>query len=50
MVAVAGEHFVEVPGRLGIMGDEEPRHSQGRKTVLFTPKTDNRRHQNLRLE
>ena len=50
MIAVAGEHFVEVPGRLGIMDDEEPRHFQGCKTILFTPKPDDRRHQNLRLE
>lgn len=25
MVIVAGEHFAEASGRLGIMGDEEPR-------------------------
>ena len=50
MVTVAREHFATVLGGLENMGDGEPSDSKGSKTILFTPKSDRRRDQNLWLE
>ena len=50
MVTVAREHFATVLGGLENMDDGEPSDSKGSKTILFTPKSDRRRDQNLWLE